>query len=144
VVCPLQKSLESNVAGHESEALVEAVGVRALEIGRELNPIAPCFTGGIDSHIQKLLPEAPPTEIRMDVHGLHLSTTAPVSLEVPKHHQLAHPHDVAIQFHNQNITPVGRLDLGERCPIDAQVGSVLLLIVQRTVTEEFDEALYVP
>ena len=100
LVCPLQGSLESNVAWHESEALVEAVGVGSLKIRRELNPIAASFTGSIDSDSQKLLTKTPPTEVRMDVHGLHLGTSAPASLEVPKDHELAHPDDFAILLHN--------------------------------------------
>ena len=79
-------------------ALVEPMSIVSLKIGRELDPITPCSLGGIDSGIQKLLTNAPPTEVRMDVHGLHFRTETSAPLEMSKHFELAHPNDFTVQL----------------------------------------------
>jgi len=125
-------------------AFVETVGIGTLEIGCELNPIAPSSTCGVDSGIQELPTETLPAEVRMDVHGLHLCTTTSLSLEMSKHDELAHPYDLAVQLHDEDITRVRSLNFGEGRPVGGQVGERFLPLFECAVAQELDESIHVP
>ncbi len=94
----LEISFESKVARHESVALVESVGVGSLDIRGELDAIATCLLGSVDSGIEELFTDALSTKVRMDVQGLHLRAKAAASLEMSEHDELAHPYDLAIKL----------------------------------------------
>ncbi len=67
----------------------------------------------------------------------------PCRLEVSKHDELAHPYDLAIHLHDQEIRRVSSPNFGEGRPVGAQVGRRFLPLFQCTVTQELDEAPHV-
>jgi hypothetical protein len=119
------------------------MGVSPLEIGRELDAIAPGSSSGVHGSFQKLLTDALPPEVRVDMHGLHLGAQSSTTLEVTEHDQFAHSHDLTVQLGHENIAPAIRLNLGQGDQVGAQFGGVFLSIVQCTVGQQFDEALHI-
>jgi hypothetical protein len=123
--------------------LIEAVGVGSLKIGGELHPITACPFGDIDRRLQKLLADAPSSEVWMNVHRLHLRTQAPAPLEVTKHDELAHSDDLAVELSDQNIASARSLDLGESAKIIPRVRWLLSLVLESAVLQEGDQSMHI-
>src|ERR1019366_10278782 len=102
-----QYSLESHVARVETVACVEAVGIGTPEVGRELDPVAACLTGNLNSGCQQLCTYSLGAEFGVHVHGFDLAAEPSEPLEVTEDHQLTHADNVTGHFCHQEVTTGG-------------------------------------
>ncbi len=134
---------ESDMAWRRAVSLVEAVSLAPSEIGRQLDAVAAGPTGRRNGSTEQLAADAVPSELGMHVERLDLGAATTALLEVPEHHELAHPDDLSRSLGHPEVVSVCGLVLPEGRPVVGQRSVMFQGPIEGAMTQELDQAGYI-